>query len=74
MPDFDKLTKMIKRMSYREMRTWRNRLVRDIGEGWVYRHTSTRRTPQSDRLISAWINAEMNRRIWADPTISGGAR
>lgn len=66
---YQKMTRQITRTPYRDLRRWRNRLERDVVDRWVYRHTTTTRTPEGDRFILAWINAEIVRRIWANPLV-----
>ena len=64
---YDRWQARISKRPYSELRTWRNRLWRDIENGWVYRHGHTSRTRYGDGFLLAWLNAEIARRIVADP-------
>lgn len=70
-PDYERFRRRAEGEIYRQLRTRRNKLTRDLETEWVYRHHRTGRTPEGDRLRVAWLNAEMNRRIWHNPLVSG---
>lgn len=79
--EYERVRDKLSNLTYRGLRKRRNRLTEDIASGYYYsrvayyvRGAPTVRVRQNDLLMVAWVNAEMNRRIWADPLVNAKAK